>query len=128
MAIARVPALECGNVVVPRGRLLRDAANASGREAEAAEFARRTIAISVRDGLDAIMVNSAVERHPLPVTADFHDGCQLMHRSSPGSRVSCCRDPALRLVKVAYAEICCVSMPRWPPAAGTWRSRTWWRC
>src|SRR5450755_3252774 len=57
---ARVLAAEGCDVIIPRGQGCCGALSLhSGREAEAAAFARRTIAIFEQGGVDAIVVNSA---------------------------------------------------------------------
>ena len=59
-ATARVLAAEGCDVVIPRGQGCCGALSLhSGREAEAAAFARRTIATFEQAGVDAIVVNSA---------------------------------------------------------------------
>jgi glycolate oxidase iron-sulfur subunit len=59
-ATARVLALEGCDVVIPRGQGCCGALSLhSGREAEAAGFARRTIEVFERAGVDAVVVNSA---------------------------------------------------------------------
>src|SRR6185312_309680 len=110
--------------VIPRGQGCCGALSLhSGREEEAADFARRTIATFEQAGVDAVVVNSAgcgsamkeyerllggadggwaeraaemsgkvqdlaeflagigpaAPRHPLPVTAAYHDACHLAH-------------------------------------------------
>src|SRR5271165_3112780 len=59
-ATARVLALEGCDVIIPRGQGCCGALSLhSGREAEAAAFARRTIATFEQAGVDAVVVNSA---------------------------------------------------------------------
>ena len=59
-ATARVLALEGCDVIIPRGQGCCGALSLhSGREAEAAAFARRTIEAFERAGVDTIVVNSA---------------------------------------------------------------------
>src|SRR6516225_4051948 len=59
-ATARVLALEGCDVIIPRGQGCCGALSLhSGREAEAADFARRTITQFERAGVDAVVVNSA---------------------------------------------------------------------
>jgi glycolate oxidase iron-sulfur subunit len=59
-ATARVLAAEGCDVIIPRGQGCCGALSLhSGREAEAAGFARRTIAAFGRAGVDAVVVNSA---------------------------------------------------------------------
>ncbi len=59
-ATARVLAAEGCDVIIPRGQGCCGALSLhSGREAEAAAFARRTIALFGQAGVDAVVVNSA---------------------------------------------------------------------
>jgi glycolate oxidase iron-sulfur subunit len=59
-ATARVLAAEGCDVIIPRGQGCCGALSLhSGREAEAAAFARRTIALFEQAGVDAVVVNSA---------------------------------------------------------------------
>ena len=59
-ATARVLAAEGCDVVIPRGQGCCGALSLhSGRESEAADFARKTIAAFERAGVDAVVVNSA---------------------------------------------------------------------
>ena len=59
-ATARVLAAEGCDVIIPRGQGCCGALSLhSGREAEAAAFARRTIAVFEQAGVDAVVVNSA---------------------------------------------------------------------
>ena len=59
-ATARVLAMEGCDVIIPRGQGCCGALSLhSGREAEAAAFARRTIETFERAGVDTIVVNSA---------------------------------------------------------------------
>ena len=155
-ATARVLAAEGCDVIIPRGQgccgalLLH-----SGREAEAAAFARRTIALFGQAGVDAVVVNSAgcgsamkeygrllgqagpgwteraaemsgsvrdlaeflaeigpvARRHPLPVTAAYHDACHLAHaqRITKQPRDLLRAIPGLNLVEVPDAGTCCGS-------------------
>jgi len=205
-ATARVLAAEGCDVIVPRGQGCCGALSMhSGREAEAAGFAKRTIATFEQAGVDAIVVNSAgcgsamkeyerllrsaysvraggdrsgsdrasgdrsgggwaeraaemsgkvrdlaeflaelgpaAARHPLPVTAAYHDACHLEHAQQITRQA---RDllraiPGLKLVEMADAGTCCgsagVYSPRRPanlararpnrcgPRARSWSSR-----
>ena len=139
-ATARVLAAEGCDVIIPRGQGCCGALSLhSGREAEAAAFARRTIALFEQAGVDAIVVNSAgcgsamkeygrllgqagpgwaeraadmsgqvrdlaeflaeigpvARRHPLPVTAAYHDACHLAHaqRITQTAARTAARDP-----------------------------------
>jgi glycolate dehydrogenase iron-sulfur subunit len=155
-ATARVLAAEGCDVVIPRGQGCCGALSLhSGREAEAAAFARRTIALFEQAGVDAVVVNSAgcgsamkeygrllaqagagwgaraaemsgkvrdlseflaeigpaAQRHPLPVTAAYHDACHLAHaqRITRQPRELLRAIPGLTLVEVADAGTCCGS-------------------
>ena len=160
-ATARVLAAEGCDVIIPRGQGCCGALSLhSGREAEAAAFARRTIAIFEQAGVDAVVVNSAgcgsamkeyerllgpadgrwadsgwperaaemsgkvrdlaeflaeigpvARRHPLPVTAAYHDACHLAHaqRITRQPRELLRAIPELNLVEVPDAGTCCGS-------------------
>jgi len=178
-ATARVLALEGCDVIIPRGQGCCGALSLhSGRQAEAAEFARRTIETFERAGVDAVVVNSAgcgsamkeygrllaqadggpegsaggsgwanggpegsaggsgwagraaalsgrvrdlaeflaelgpaAPRHPLPVTAAYHDACHLGHaqRITRQPRELLRAIPDLRLVELPDAGTCCGS-------------------
>ena len=155
-ATARVLAAEGCDVIIPRGQGCCGALSLhSGREAEAAAFARRTIAMFERAGVDAVVVNSAgcgsamkeygrllgqagpgwteraaemsghvrdlaeflaeigpvARRHPLPVTAAYHDACHLAHaqRITKQPRDLLRAIPGLNLVEVPDAGTCCGS-------------------
>jgi glycolate oxidase iron-sulfur subunit len=148
-ATARVLAAEGCDVIIPRDQGCCGALSLhSGREAEAARFARQTIAAFERAGVDAIVVNSAgcgsamkeygrllpgegaafgakvrdvaeflaelgpvAERHPLPVTAAYHDACHLGHaqRITRQPRDLLRAIPDLNLVELPDAGTCCGS-------------------
>jgi glycolate oxidase iron-sulfur subunit len=149
-ATARVLAAEGCDVIIPRGQGCCGALSLhAGREAEAAAFARRTIATFERAGVDAIVVNSAgcgsamkeygrllaspgasafsgkvrdlaeflaelgpaAPRHPLPVTAAYHDACHLGHaqRITRQPRELLRAIPGLNLVELGDAGTCCGS-------------------
>jgi glycolate oxidase iron-sulfur subunit len=154
-ATARVLAAEGCDVIIPRGQGCCGALSLhSGRAAEAARFARATIATFERAGVDAIVVNSAgcgsamkeysrvlsedpswaprgealsakvrdlaeflaeigpvAQRHPLPVTAAYHDACHLGHaqRITRQPRDLLAAIPELRLVELPDAGTCCGS-------------------
>ena len=160
-ATARVLAAEGCDVVIPRGQGCCGALSLhSGREEEAADFARRTIATFEQAGVDAVVVNSAgcgsamkeyerllgsanydwagggwaeraaemsgkvqdlaeflagigpaAPRHPLPVTAAYHDACHLAHaqRITREPRELLRAIPELKLVEVPDAGTCCGS-------------------
>jgi glycolate oxidase iron-sulfur subunit len=158
---ARVLAAEGCDVIIPPGQGCCGALSLhSGREAEAAAFARRTIAMFEQAGVDAIVVNSAgcgsamkeyerllsgteradggsdwtrraaemsgkvrdlaeflaalgpvARRHPLPVTAAYHDACHLAHAQgiTKQPRELLRAIPGLNLVEVPDAGTCCGS-------------------
>ena len=155
-ATARVLAAEGCDVIIPRGQGCCGALSLhSGREGEAAAFARRTIALFEQAGVDAVVVNSAgcgsamkeyerllggadagwaeraaemsgkvrdlaeflaeigvvAQRHPLPVTAAYHDACHLTHaqRITREPRELLRAIPGLNLVEVPDAGTCCGS-------------------
>jgi glycolate oxidase iron-sulfur subunit len=158
-ATARVLAAEGCDVVIPRGQGCCGALSMhSGREAEAGEFARRTIALFEQAGVDAVVVNSAgcgsamkeygrllgqgsgpgagwagragemsgkvrdlaefladlgpvARRHPLPVTAAYHDACHLGHaqRITRQPRDLLRAIPELKLAEIPDAGTCCGS-------------------
>jgi glycolate oxidase iron-sulfur subunit len=152
-ATARVLAMEGCDVVIPRGQGCCGALSLhSGREAEAAAFARRTIEAFEQAGVDAVVVNSAgcgsamkeyerlladvpdwpgraaamsvrdlseflaelgpaAPRHPLPVTAAYHDACHLGHaqRITRQPRELLRAIPDLTLVELPDAGTCCGS-------------------
>jgi glycolate oxidase iron-sulfur subunit len=145
-ATARVLAAEGCDVIIPRGQGCCGALSLhSGREDEAAAFARRTMATFEQAGVDAIVVNSAgcgsamkeygrllgdpvelqvrdlaeflaelgpvARRHPLPVTAAYHDACHLAHaqRITRQPRDLLRAIPDLNLVELPDAGTCCGS-------------------
>jgi glycolate oxidase iron-sulfur subunit len=161
-ATARVLAAEGCDVIIPRDQGCCGALSLhSGREAEAAAFAQRTIATFEQAGVDAIVVNSAgcgsamkeyerllaraerdepagagwteraaemsgqvrdlaeflaeigpvARRHPLPVTAAYHDACHLAHaqRITRQPRELLREIPGLNLVELSDAGTCCGS-------------------
>ncbi len=155
-ATARVLAAEGCDVLIPRDQGCCGALSLhAGREAEAQGFAEATIETFERDGVDAIVVNSAgcgsamkeyerllagtdpgwtaraaalsgkvrdlseflaelgpvARRHPLPVTAAYHDACHLAHaqRITKQPRELLRAIPELSLVELADAGTCCGS-------------------
>jgi glycolate oxidase iron-sulfur subunit len=154
-ATARVLAAEGCDVIIPRGQGCCGALSMhSGREAEAIEFAKRTIETFERAGVDAIVVNSAgcgsamkeyerllanvpgwagratamsarvrdfseflaylgpvAPRHPLRVTAAYHDACHLGHaqRITQQPRDLLRAIPELTITELADAGMCCGS-------------------
>jgi glycolate oxidase iron-sulfur subunit len=154
-ATARVLAMEGCEVIIPRGQGCCGALSLhSGRQAEAAAFARRTIEAFEGAGVDAVVVNSAgcgsamkeyerllsdvpdwsgraaamsalvrdlseflaelgpaAPRHPLPVTAAYHDACHLGHaqRITRQPRELMRAIPDLTVVELPDAGTCCGS-------------------
>jgi glycolate oxidase iron-sulfur subunit len=154
-ATARVLAAEGCDVVIPPGQGCCGALSLhAGRRAEAARFARRTVAEFERAGVDAIVINAAgcgsamkeypqllaadagwadraaafrgkvadlseflaelgpaAQRHPLPVSAAYHDACHLAHaqRITRQPRDLLLAIPELRLAEIADAGTCCGS-------------------
>jgi glycolate oxidase iron-sulfur subunit len=158
---ARVLAAEGCDVIIPRDQGCCGALSLhSGREAEAAAFARQTITMFEQAGVDAIVINSAgcgsamkeyerllggtehseatagwteraaemsakvrdlaeflaeigpvARRHPLPVTAAYHDACHLAHaqRITRQPRELLRAIPELKLVELPDAGTCCGS-------------------
>jgi glycolate oxidase iron-sulfur subunit len=161
-ATARVLALEGCDVLIPRAQGCCGALSLhSGREAEAAAFARRMISTFEQSQVDAVVVNSAgcgsamkeyerllaragqdseadaewearaaalssrvrdfseflaelgpaAPRHPLPVTAAYHDACHLAHaqRITRQPRDLLRAIPDLDLIELPDAGTCCGS-------------------
>jgi glycolate dehydrogenase iron-sulfur subunit len=154
-ATARVLAAEGCDVIIPRGQGCCGALSLhNGRSAQATRFAKATISMFEKAGVDAIVVNSAgcgsamkeysrmlaaepswapraaamsakvadlaeflaalppvAERHPLPVTAAYHDACHLGHaqRITRQPRDLLRAIPSLKLVEVPDAGTCCGS-------------------
>jgi glycolate oxidase iron-sulfur subunit len=155
-ATVRVLAAEGCDVIIPRGQGCCGALSLhSGREAEAAAFAQRTIATFEQAGVDAVVVNSAgcgsamkeyerllgqadggwaeraaemsgmvrdlaeflaeigpaARRHPLPVTAAYHDACHLAHaqRITRQPRELLRAIPGLNLIEIPDGGTCCGS-------------------
>jgi glycolate oxidase iron-sulfur subunit len=137
-ATARVLAMEGCDVIVPRSQGCCGALSAhSGRRTEAFRFSSSLASAFSRAGVDAIVVNSAgcgsfmkssmdgvvdfseflvslgpvAPRHPLPVTAAYHDACHLLHAQGISSqpRELLRSIPSLSLVELADAGTCCGS-------------------
>jgi len=137
-ATARVLAAEGCEVVIPRGQGCCGALSVhNGRTDEGSRFAAR-LAASFAD-VDFLVVNSAgcgsslkhsplasrtrdlaeilvelgpvAQRHPLPVTAAYHDACHLSHaqgiRAQPRRLLA--EIPELTLKEIRDPEICCGS-------------------
>ena len=103
-----VNAAGCGSSMKEYADLLRDDPRYAGR---AAAFAAR-----VRD-LSEILVElgPVATRHPLPVTAAYHDACHLAHaqgvRAQPRALLG--GIPELGVREIADPEICCGSAGIW---------------
>jgi glycolate oxidase iron-sulfur subunit len=137
-ATARVLAMEGCDVIVPPAQGCCGALSAhSGRRSEAARLSSQVASVFSRAGVDAIVVNSAgcgshlksvasdvvdfseflvslgpvAPRHPVPVTAAYHDACHLLHaqRISAEPRSLLRSIPSLSLVELADAGTCCGS-------------------
>ncbi|GAA0929036.1 (Fe-S)-binding protein [Nonomuraea longicatena] len=140
-ATARVLALEGCDVVIPPGQGCCGALSVhAGQEAQARRLAARTIRTFRKAGVDTVVVNAAgcgssmkeyeapgfrvvdlseflaelgpaAERHPLEVSAAYHDACHLAHaqgiRRQPRELLAAI--PGLRLKEVPEAAICCGS-------------------
>jgi glycolate oxidase iron-sulfur subunit len=99
-----VNAAGCGSAMKEYADLLAD-------DAEYAERAR-TFAARVQDVSELLAeLGPAATRHPLPVTAAYHDACHLAHaqgiRAQPRELLR--GIPGLRLTEIAESEICCGS-------------------
>jgi glycolate oxidase iron-sulfur subunit len=137
-ATARVLAMEGCDVIVPPSQGCCGALSAhSGRHSEASRMSSEVASVFARAGVDAIVVNSAgcgsylksvtsdvvdfseflvslgsvAERHPLPVTAAYHDACHLLHaqRISSEPRSLLRSIPSLSVVELSDAGNCCGS-------------------
>jgi glycolate oxidase iron-sulfur subunit len=94
----------CGSAMKEYGYLLRDDPRYATR---AAEFGAR-----VRDASEFVHeLGPRAERHPLPVTAAYHDACHLSHgqrvRRQPRELLRAV--PGLELRDIPESEICCGS-------------------
>jgi len=137
-ATARVLASEGCDVIVPRDQGCCGALSLhSGRRDEASRMSSRLAEVFARAGVDSIVVNSAgcgsamkssmdgvvdlseflvslgtvATRHPLPVTAAYHDACHLLHAQgiSAEPRKLLSEIPSLSVVELADAGTCCGS-------------------
>jgi glycolate oxidase iron-sulfur subunit len=137
-ATARVLASEGCDVIIPRDQGCCGALSLhSGRRDEASRMSSRLAEVFARAGVDSIVVNSAgcgsamkssmdgvqdlseflvslgtvATRHPLPVTAAYHDACHLLHaqRISAEPRKLLAEIPSLSVVELADAGTCCGS-------------------
>jgi glycolate oxidase iron-sulfur subunit len=103
-----VNAAGCGSSLKEYDCLLRDDPAYAGR---AAAFTAK-----VRDLSEVLTeLGPAAERHPLPVTAAYHDACHLGHaqgvRAQPRKLLS--DIPNLEVREIADPEICCGSAGIW---------------
>lgn len=99
-----VNAAGCGSSMKDYGRLLSDDPQ---WEERAAAFSQRC-----RDVSEILAeLGPAAERHPLPLTAAYHDACHLAHaqgvRTEP--RALLAGIPGLELREIAEPDICCGS-------------------
>jgi glycolate oxidase iron-sulfur subunit len=154
-ATVRVLAADGCDVIIPAGQGCCGALSLhGGRLTEAAAFARATIEVFERAGVDAIIVNAAgcgsamkeyaellagdpgwasraaalagqvrdfseflaelgpaAVRHPLPVTAAYHDACHLAHaqRITAQPRELLLAVPDLALAEIPDGSVCCGS-------------------
>jgi glycolate oxidase iron-sulfur subunit len=99
-----VNAAGCGSTMKEYGHLLRDDP----------EYAERAKAFSakVRDVSEFLQeLGPVAERHPLPVTAAYHDACHLAHaqgiRKQPRQTLK--QIPGMDVKEIREAEICCGS-------------------
>ncbi len=99
-----VNAAGCGSTMKEYGHLLRDDP----------EYAKRAEAFSakVRDVSEFLQeLGPVAERHPLPVTAAYHDACHLAHaqgvRKQPRQTLK--QIPGMEVKEIREAEVCCGS-------------------
>jgi glycolate oxidase iron-sulfur subunit len=99
-----VNAAGCGSAMKGYGWLLRDEKGWADR---AAAFAAKVVDVSEF----LVALGPRATRHPVPVTAAYHDACHLGHaqgiRAQP--RALLAGIPGLDLREIAEAEICCGS-------------------
>ena len=94
----------CGSAMKEYGELLADDAGWSGRAA--------ALAGKVRDLSEFLVeLGPAAPRHPLPMTAAYHDACHLAHaqRITAQPRELLAAIPGLRLADIADGLTCCGS-------------------
>jgi glycolate oxidase iron-sulfur subunit len=99
-----VNAAGCGSTMKEYGYLLRDDPEYAER---AEEFSAK-----VKDISEFLQeLGPVAERHPLPVTAAYHDACHLAHaqgvRSQPRRTLK--QIPGVEIKEIREAEICCGS-------------------
>jgi glycolate oxidase iron-sulfur subunit len=99
-----VNAAGCGSTMKEYGYLLRDDPDYAGR-AEAFSEKVRDISEFLQE------LGPVAERHPLPVTAAYHDACHLAHgqgvRKQPRQTLK--QIPGMDVKEIAEAEVCCGS-------------------
>jgi glycolate oxidase iron-sulfur subunit len=103
-----VNAAGCGSSMKEYGELLAD-------DPEYAERAAR-LAGKVRDVAEFLVeLGPVAERHPLEVTAAYHDACHLAHaqgiRAEPRALLR--QIPGLQLREISEGELCCGSAGIW---------------
>jgi glycolate oxidase iron-sulfur subunit len=103
-----VNAAGCGSSMKEYGELLRDDPAYAERAA--------TLAAKVRDLSEVLVeLGPVAPRHPVPVTAAYHDACHLAHaqgvRAQPRRLLG--EIPELVLREIADPEICCGSAGVW---------------
>ncbi|MDQ3854767.1 MAG: heterodisulfide reductase-related iron-sulfur binding cluster, partial [Chloroflexota bacterium] len=99
-----VNAAGCGSTLKQYGYLLRDDPVYAAR---AENFAAK-----VRDVSELVAeLGPVAERHPLPLSAAYHDACHLAHGQSLRQEPRACLRaiPGLELREIAESEICCGS-------------------
>jgi glycolate oxidase iron-sulfur subunit len=99
-----VNAAGCGSAMKEYGYLLRD-------DPDYAERAQR-FSEHVKDLSEFLYeVGAVAERHPLPVTAAYHDACHLAHaqgvRKEPRQNLK--QIPGMEIKEIKEAEVCCGS-------------------
>ena len=99
-----INAAGCGSTMKEYGHLLRD-------DPEYAERAKE-FSSKVRDVSEFLQeLGPRAERHPLPVTAAYHDACHLAHaqgiRKQPRQTLK--QIPGMDVKEIREAEICCGS-------------------
>jgi glycolate oxidase iron-sulfur subunit len=110
----------CGSAMKEYGRLFAHLAadggdgGDGGGSGEAADWAVRAAALSakVRDLSEFLdSLEPVAERHPVPVTAAYHDACHLGHaqRITAAPRALLRGVPGLELVELRDAGMCCGS-------------------
>ena len=94
----------CGSAMKEYGELLAGDSGWSGRAA--------ALAGKVRDLSEFLAeIGPAAQRHPLPITAAYHDACHLAHaqRITAQPRELLTAIPGLRLADIADGSTCCGS-------------------